>query len=75
MFNIKLRMQLKKDEAMLEQKQMLLALLLLSVLLMATVGHKNTVISGQHYLNTLSCASDKSGIVGYTGSKSCVLGR
>ncbi|GIC76004.1 hypothetical protein FMO003_18240 [Moritella sp. F3] len=60
---------------MLEQKQMLFSLLLVSFVFIGATGHKNTVNSGQHYLNTLSCASDKSGIEGYSGIKSCVLGR
>jgi len=60
---------------MLDQKQVLFSLLVMSVLFVGATGHKNTVKSGQHYLNTLSCESDKSGIKGYTGLKSCVLGR
>jgi len=60
---------------MLEQKQVLFSLLLVSFVFMGATGHKNTVRSGAQYLTTLSCASDKSGIAGYTGVKSCVLGR
>jgi len=60
---------------MLEQKQVLFSVLFISFLFFGATGNKNTLKSGQHYLDTLSCPSDKSGIEGYTGVKSCVLGR
>lgn len=60
---------------MADQKQILFSLLFISVLFVGMAESKNTLKSGQHYLKTLSCESDKSGIEGYTGIKSCVLGR